>query len=73
MCGRRRRGARCSRRSDRAAAAEKETDVSGHRDHELHRRRLGRNLAVGGALLALVLLIFAVTMVKLGQTGVNLS
>lgn len=41
--------------------------MSGARDHELHRRRRGRNLALGGVLLALVVLIFAVTVVKLGQ------
>ncbi|MGM0585756.1 MAG: hypothetical protein ACQEUZ_14025 [Pseudomonadota bacterium] len=36
-------------------------------EHELHRRRRARNLALGGALLAFVLLVFAVTMVKLAN------
>lgn len=34
-------------------------------DSEVHKRRLGRNIFVGVALLAFVLLIFAVTMVKM--------
>ena len=40
-------------------------------EHELHRPRRGRNFALGGALLAFVLLVFAVTIVKLaeGQAG----
>ncbi len=40
-------------------------------EHELHRRRKGRNFALGGALLAFVILVFAVTIVKLaeGQVG----
>ncbi|MEO1328109.1 MAG: hypothetical protein AAFW46_00440 [Pseudomonadota bacterium] len=41
--------------------------MSGADNHELHRRRRGRNLAVGGVLLALVALMFAVTIVKLSQ------
>lgn len=45
--------------------------MSGDREHELHRRRRGRNLAVGGLLLGLVILIFAVTIVKLGQNAQN--
>ena len=36
-------------------------------EHELHKRRRGRNLALGGALLAFVLIVFAVTMVKLAN------
>jgi len=35
--------------------------------HEIHTRRLDRNLAIGGALFGIVALIFAVTMVKLGN------
>ncbi len=39
-------------------------------EHELHKRRRGRNIALGGVLLAFVLIVFAVTIVKLsnGQT-----
>ena len=37
-------------------------------DSEVHKRRLGRNVFVGLALLAFVILIFAVTMVKLQAT-----
>ncbi len=33
---------------------------------EQHRRRRGRNLALAGVLIALVVLFFAVTLVKLG-------
>ncbi|GHE01952.1 hypothetical protein U879_16840 [Defluviimonas sp. 20V17] len=35
--------------------------------HEIFKRRLGRNLGLGGALLALVVLIFALTIVKVGD------
>lgn len=34
-------------------------------EHELHRRRKGRNLALGGTLLVFALLVFGVTIVKL--------
>ncbi|NPD15213.1 hypothetical protein HOY34_08380 [Xinfangfangia sp. D13-10-4-6] len=33
--------------------------------HELHRRRLGRNVGVAGLLLAFVALVFALTVVKI--------
>jgi len=36
-----------------------------HKEHELHTRRKGRNMSVGLVLGAFVVLIFAVTMVKL--------
>jgi hypothetical protein len=36
-------------------------------EHELHTRRRGRNIALGGALLCFVALIFAVTVVKLSS------
>ena len=36
-------------------------------EHELHRRRRGRNFALGGTLLAFVLLVFAVTVAKLAE------
>ena len=42
-----------------------------HRDHDLHKRRRGRNLAVLGVALALVVLLFAVTLVKLGPNAAN--
>lgn len=45
--------------------------MSGAQDHELHKRRRGRNLVVGAVLLGLVALIFAVTLVKLGQNVVK--
>ena len=38
----------------------------GREQHDLHRRRKGRNLAVGGVLLAFATLLFAVTIVKFG-------
>ncbi len=41
------------------------------KDHDLHGRRRGRNLAVLAALLALVVLLFAVTIVKLGGNAMN--
>ena len=37
-------------------------------DSELHRRRLGRNVFVGAILVAFVVLVFAVTIVKLQAT-----
>ena len=36
-------------------------------EHELHRRRKGRNIALGGALALFVLLVFAVTVAKLAD------
>jgi len=41
--------------------------------HEIHKRRLWRNLGLGGALLAFVLLIFALTIVKVGARPQPLS
>ncbi|MEE9453727.1 MAG: cytochrome C oxidase assembly protein [Paracoccaceae bacterium] len=38
-----------------------------HKEHELHQRRRGRNIAVGLALGAMVALTFAVSMVKLSK------
>ena len=35
-------------------------------DHELHKRRLGRNLGLGGVLVAFVALVFGLTIVKFG-------
>jgi hypothetical protein len=37
--------------------------------HEMHRRRFSRNLGVGLTLLALVALLFALTMVKIRRSG----
>ena len=39
--------------------------------HELHGRRRGRNWGVFGGLLALVVLIFSVTIVKMGAEAGN--
>ena len=36
-------------------------------EHELHRRRRGRNMAVGALLLAFAALLFGVTIAKLGD------
>ena len=38
-------------------------------DHEIHKRRLGRNLGLGGVLVAFVALIFGLTIVKVSETG----
>lgn len=38
-----------------------------HQEHELHKRRFGRNAAVGLLLGAFVILIFAVSIVKLSK------
>lgn len=40
------------------------------RRHELHRRRLGRNLGVGLVLVALVVLIFGLTIAKISDGAV---
>lgn len=41
------------------------------RDHEMHERRRGRNYGVLGALTALAVLLFAVTIVKMGPDAGN--
>lgn len=41
-------------------------------DHEIYTRRRGRNLAIGGCLAAVVIMIFAVTIVKL-KNGMNIQ
>ena len=38
-------------------------------EHELHRRRFGRNMALGGALIAFVALVFGLTIVKVSRQG----
>lgn len=49
------------------------TAMALRRDSERHDRRRGRNWAVLGALVALVVLLFAVTIVKLGPNAANPS
>ena len=39
------------------------------KEHELHRRRLGRNVGVGLTLAAFILVVFGLTVVKVGQLG----
>lgn len=41
------------------------------REHELHRRRRGRNLALGAVLLAFVGLLFGVTIAKMGANVIK--
>ncbi|MEM9145056.1 MAG: hypothetical protein AAGC57_02585 [Pseudomonadota bacterium] len=41
------------------------------RDHELHDRRRGRNLGVLAVLLGFILLLFLVTVVKMGGQSAN--
>lgn len=43
----------------------------GRQDHELHRRRRARNLALGAVLVAFVALLFGVTIAKLGANVVK--
>ncbi|MEX2518081.1 MAG: hypothetical protein WD969_01975 [Paracoccaceae bacterium] len=43
----------------------------GREEHDLHRRRRGRNLALGAVLLAFVALLFGVTIAKLGANAVK--
>ncbi|MEM8871294.1 MAG: hypothetical protein AAGB10_10000 [Pseudomonadota bacterium] len=45
--------------------------LNGTAEHEIYRRRGARNLAVGGCLVGVVLMIFAVTLVKL-SAGVEI-
>lgn len=42
-------------------------------EHEIHKRRLGRNLGLGLALLLFVVLVFALTIVKVGEQPAPLS
>lgn len=39
------------------------------RDHELHKRRFGRNVGVGLALLAFIVLVFGLTIAKVQRGG----
>lgn len=43
----------------------------GDEEHELHRRRRGRNRALGFVLISFVLLLFGVTIVKLGPNSIK--
>ncbi len=45
--------------------------MQGREEHDLHRRRKSRNMAVGGVLLAFVVLLFGVTMVKMGDAVIK--
>ena len=38
-------------------------------DHEIHRRRFGRNLGVGLALAAFIAIVFGLTVVKVTEIG----
>ncbi|WP_415182623.1 hypothetical protein [Phaeovulum sp.] len=39
------------------------------KDHELHKRRFGRNMGLGAVLLAFAALVFGLTIVKVGNGG----
>ncbi|MFN3954428.1 MAG: hypothetical protein ACK4LQ_08230 [Pararhodobacter sp.] len=39
------------------------------RDHELHKRRFGRNIGVGLALVAFIVLVFGLTIAKVQRGG----
>ena len=41
--------------------------MSFHQNHEIHRRRFGRNVGIGFTLAILVVLIFGMTVVKLTE------
>ena len=45
--------------------------MDGRQEHDLHKRRKGRNLAVGGVLLAFVMLLFGVTIAKMGDAVIK--
>ena len=45
--------------------------MQGREEHDLHRRRKGRNMAVGGVLLAFVMLLFGVTLAKMGDAVIK--
>jgi hypothetical protein len=42
-----------------------------HVEHELHRRRLGRNLGLGLVLAVFAAVVFGLTIVKVSNTGIN--
>jgi hypothetical protein len=41
--------------------------MSFHKDHEMHKRRFGRNLGVGLTLAAFIALVFVLTIVKVSR------
>ena len=45
--------------------------MDGRQEHDLHKRRRGRNMAVGGVLLAFVVLLFGVTIAKMGDAVIK--
>ena len=45
--------------------------MQGREEHDLHKRRRGRNMAVGGVLVAFVLLLFGVTIAKMGDAVIK--
>lgn len=45
--------------------------MQGREEHDLHRRRKGRNMAVGGVLLLFVMLLFGVTIAKMGDAVIK--
>jgi hypothetical protein len=44
-------------------------DTNIRAEHELHRRRLSRNIGLGIALLSFVVLVYGMTVVKVGGLG----
>lgn len=42
-----------------------------HKEHELHRRRFGRNMGLGVVLLAFVVIVFGLTVVKVSRQDAN--
>ncbi|MFO7770486.1 MAG: hypothetical protein R6V38_03920 [Roseovarius gahaiensis] len=47
--------------------------MSFRQEHELHKRRFGRNLGLGLVLAGLVALVFGLTVVKVGVDGFTLE
>ena len=45
--------------------------MEGSEEHDLHKRRKGRNMAVGGVLVAFALLLFGVTIAKMGDAVIK--
>ncbi len=46
--------------------------MSFREEHELHKRRFGRNLGLGLVLIVFVSLVFGLTIVKVSQTPIQL-
>ncbi|MEL6482718.1 MAG: hypothetical protein AAFU72_07075 [Pseudomonadota bacterium] len=49
------------------------SDTMFRRDHELHHRRWGRNVGVLVALVALCVMLFSITVVKMGNQGATVG